>query len=559
MDASPHLPLLSSGVHSNPRTSTSVPHLAKETGTNFVFKQGRKHHRYQPDKVPYPLDYSCDSLDVISLERVWESYLGHNITWVDFGDNPPKKILDLGCGSGLWASLAAQEWPDCEVVGFDLVDVQIPLRFLEHGHRMKWVYGNFLSTRLPFDDETFDYVHMSFIANGVPENKWDTLYAEVQRVAKPGGVVELVDEDIIFPVLPRWFTSALHPTAPDRIAPPEHDYALLERLFYSVFERRFINLKPTSATSGYFSAYFSNVSAPTARMFPMPPYRLPPRPTLSELQSPVLRRSLPFSSSASFPLSSPSTPDSTYLTITETSFPESYFDLATEDFLIPGNGRRRLSSNYTSFSATDPGPASTADFWGPPLTGISKESGLFSEYTQTHWKRVYSSNLVRIDKELSFVTRTLPVHLWMALQTVSACKEAMWEELENLLITHPEQLERLGWLLIRNSSAPKDHAYVVEEGMESSIRRKNRSQFEELFDRYCYDMNLRISTVSSLEDLGWSRPASDPRSQAELLQIERLHEAYEEAREKGLDSIDDTVCRVIRLIVGYRGDVEVAY
>jgi hypothetical protein len=54
-----------------------------------------------------------------------------------------------------------------------------------------------------------------------------------------------VGQDIIFPILPRWFTSALHQPIPNTELPPGHDYALLEALFYSVFERRFINIKPT--------------------------------------------------------------------------------------------------------------------------------------------------------------------------------------------------------------------------------------------------------------------------------------------------------------------------
>lgn len=75
--------------------------------------------------------------------------------------------------------------------------------------------------------------------------------------------------DISFPVLPRWFTAplrartkratsvhypqnALRPpptptrpqTPPSRNLPP-HDHALLEALFNSVFENRFINMRPS--------------------------------------------------------------------------------------------------------------------------------------------------------------------------------------------------------------------------------------------------------------------------------------------------------------------------
>jgi hypothetical protein len=39
-------------------------------------------------------------------------------------------------------------------------------------------------------------------------------------------------------------------TGPDTAVPEaEHDHTLLESLFYAVFERRFINLKPTGMVS----------------------------------------------------------------------------------------------------------------------------------------------------------------------------------------------------------------------------------------------------------------------------------------------------------------------
>jgi hypothetical protein len=73
--------------------------------------------------------------------------------------------------------------------------------------------------------------------------------------------------DIIFPTLPRWFTTAIHPEKNDEevasktsTADPSsmrelrtvrsteylHSHALVESLFNSVFIARFINLQPTS-------------------------------------------------------------------------------------------------------------------------------------------------------------------------------------------------------------------------------------------------------------------------------------------------------------------------
>lgn len=35
-------------------------------------------------------------------------------------ESPPKRVLDLGCGGGLWILEAAQEWKTTEFVGLDI-------------------------------------------------------------------------------------------------------------------------------------------------------------------------------------------------------------------------------------------------------------------------------------------------------------------------------------------------------------------------------------------------------------------------------------------------------
>jgi hypothetical protein len=77
--------------------------------------------------------------------------------------------------------------------------------------------------------------------------------------------------DAVFPRLPRWFTTALRSRPvraqavyfPDgsrtqndpqlltsSLDTPSHDHALLESLYKSVFEHRFINLKPSGKNIG---------------------------------------------------------------------------------------------------------------------------------------------------------------------------------------------------------------------------------------------------------------------------------------------------------------------
>ena len=82
-------------------------------------------------------------------------------------NTPPKDILDLGCGSGLWIVDAAQHWPvrircvsyqqgsdhapqSSNFIGYDCLKVQPDLKALsacqpgleDLARRVKWVHGN---------------------------------------------------------------------------------------------------------------------------------------------------------------------------------------------------------------------------------------------------------------------------------------------------------------------------------------------------------------------------------------------------------------------------------
>lgn len=68
--------------------------------------------------------------------------------------------------------------------------------------RIKWVHHNFLSRRgLPFGTGEFDLVRVNGVAQGVPEDRWDHLLAELTRVLALGGSLEIIEEDILFPVV----------------------------------------------------------------------------------------------------------------------------------------------------------------------------------------------------------------------------------------------------------------------------------------------------------------------------------------------------------------------
>jgi ubiquinone/menaquinone biosynthesis C-methylase UbiE len=49
---------------------------------------------------------------------------------------------------------------------------------------------------LPYDDNTFDYVHMRFLMTALSSTDWNIAMRELIRVTKIGGIIEIVEEEI---------------------------------------------------------------------------------------------------------------------------------------------------------------------------------------------------------------------------------------------------------------------------------------------------------------------------------------------------------------------------
>jgi SAM-dependent methyltransferase len=96
----------------------------------------------------------------------------------------PKRVLDLGTGTGLAAFVAARRFSEAEVVGVDLasgmVDQARRLTPPELSARVSFEQAD--AAKLPFEDGAFDLVQL---ANMIP------FFDELARVTAPGGHVAL--------------------------------------------------------------------------------------------------------------------------------------------------------------------------------------------------------------------------------------------------------------------------------------------------------------------------------------------------------------------------------
>lgn len=100
----------------------------------------------------------------------------------------PSSILDVGCGTGQWCLEMAEAFPDARVVGLD-IHAAPPRR---DPARYEFVHHDVLG-RLPFGDGEFDYVHQRLLVAGIPLESWPAVVAELARITKPGGYVELLE------------------------------------------------------------------------------------------------------------------------------------------------------------------------------------------------------------------------------------------------------------------------------------------------------------------------------------------------------------------------------
>ncbi|ORE16854.1 S-adenosyl-L-methionine-dependent methyltransferase [Rhizopus microsporus] len=136
----------------------------------------------------------------------------------------PTRILDSACGVGLWSLEMAHDFPNCQVIGIDILPPS------EHegwslARTGAWSAGqtrnvcfqkqDILQSTLSFDDGSFDFIYQRDVATVLPFNIWPKLLLEFFRITKPGGKIELVEYDLHFknpgPVLNlvnEWYSAA---------------------------------------------------------------------------------------------------------------------------------------------------------------------------------------------------------------------------------------------------------------------------------------------------------------------------------------------------------------
>ncbi|KAH8689148.1 S-adenosyl-L-methionine-dependent methyltransferase [Talaromyces proteolyticus] len=152
---------------------------------NYRRENGRTYHGYQDGEYLFPNDEDeSDRLDIV--HEMTLTMMGRRLYLAPIGSSP-RRVVDLGTGTGIWPIEFGDQHPSAEVLGVDLSPTQPSLvppnvRFLVDDIEKPWLYS-----------QAFDFVHVRGLACCVKD--YANLIRQAYDNTAPGQWVEFQDWD----------------------------------------------------------------------------------------------------------------------------------------------------------------------------------------------------------------------------------------------------------------------------------------------------------------------------------------------------------------------------
>lgn len=158
-------------------------------------ENGRQYGTRKPFQYMGPVDdEELDRLDIFhKFFSITREYMG--IGQLHAGSLPPDRpirVLDLGCGTGIWCIDMAKAYPNAHVIGWDLNDTQ-PQPHTNIGN-LRFDHLDFTEPKGRLEPNSMDLIHMRLLGGSVVD--WPTLYQNIFTSLQPGtGLFEHVEID----------------------------------------------------------------------------------------------------------------------------------------------------------------------------------------------------------------------------------------------------------------------------------------------------------------------------------------------------------------------------
>jgi demethylmenaquinone methyltransferase/2-methoxy-6-polyprenyl-1,4-benzoquinol methylase len=138
--------------------------------------------------LSYKYQFLYDTISRLAALTVGGEKKFRHLALQDLNISQNTSILDLCCGSGQTTQFLVTY--SQEVTGLDVSQVALA-RAERNVPQAKYVEA--LAQKMPFNDASFDLVHVSAALHEMNFEELREIFQEVHRVLKPGGVFTLID------------------------------------------------------------------------------------------------------------------------------------------------------------------------------------------------------------------------------------------------------------------------------------------------------------------------------------------------------------------------------
>ncbi|KAF3797810.1 hypothetical protein GCG54_00011902, partial [Colletotrichum gloeosporioides] len=128
---------------------------------DFKFENDPHYHKYKQGQYHFPNDESEQQRENMKHHMI-VALCGNKLHNAPLSD--PRKALDIGTGTGMWAIEMGETYPEAEVEGIDLSPIQPPflppnVHFIVDDIEAQWLHK----------DDSLDYIHLRHMVPSVKD------------------------------------------------------------------------------------------------------------------------------------------------------------------------------------------------------------------------------------------------------------------------------------------------------------------------------------------------------------------------------------------------------